>query len=454
MITSIGAPLQSMARVQFKPSGSTGRNAGEEGVTFVATAENELLKVLDSLGESSLFCTAGKLTPVLPGLEVEGIGNVGVPVSAADAKRIIQQAAQAPYGRGEETIVDTSVRRVWQLEPRQFSLKNAAWEPFIAGIVEAVRTEFAIPQKVELQLYKLLVYEKGSFFAPHRDSEKAPGMFATLVVCLPSKHEGGTLIVTHDGQTQQIDFGGSEAQFQVQYAAFYADCQHEVLPVASGYRICLIYNLAIGRKKQPSPPTSSGAVQAAAELLPQLFQDESRDKLAIPLKHQYTQAALAPGELKGADRARVDVLVRAAQQVNYQAFLALMTHHQSGAVDYNTMDYDPYRSRRRYYDDYEDEEDEDDDLDASDDSGAEFEEVFEESMSLDHWLDPQGRPQPFGALSLDESEIVSDVAPEDRPYRQEIQRSHRQRRGLDGPLVSPSGRGDLAARPVLQHPGG
>ena len=41
-------------------------------------------------------------------------------------------------------------------------------------------------------------------------------------------------------------------------------------------------------------------------------------------------------------------------------------------------------------------------------------------MSLDHWLDAQGRPQPFGKLSLKESEIVSDVAPEDRPYRQEI----------------------------------
>ena len=315
----------------------------------MTTAANELLEVLDSLGESSLFCTAGKLTPVLPGLEVEGIGDVGVPVSAAEAKRLIKQATQAPYGRGEETIVDTNVRRVWQLEPQQFSLRNAAWEPFVASIVEAVRQEFGIPQKVKHQLYKLLVYEKGSFFAPHRDSEKTPGMFATLVVCLPSKHEGGTLIVTHDGQTRQIDFGGGDAQFQVQYAAFYADCQHEVLPVTSGYRICLVYNLAIAGKKQPSAPASSGAVQAVAELLPQLFADKSRDKLAIPLKHQYTQAALDPAELKGADRARVDVLVRAAERLDYQVFLALMTHHQSGSVDYGSIDYSPYRSRRRYY---------------------------------------------------------------------------------------------------------
>jgi hypothetical protein len=33
-------------------------------------------------------------------------------VSAVDARRLIEQASQAPYGRGEETIVDTNVRRV------------------------------------------------------------------------------------------------------------------------------------------------------------------------------------------------------------------------------------------------------------------------------------------------------------------------------------------------------
>jgi hypothetical protein len=129
-------------------------------------------------------------------------------------------------------------------------------------------------------------------------------MFATLVVCLPSKHKGGTLIVTHDGRTQRIEFGRDDAQFRIQYAAFYADCRHEITRVTSGYRVCLVYNLAIARKKQPSAPASSGAVHVVSELLQRLFADKSRDKLAIPLKHQYTQAALHPSELKGADRLR------------------------------------------------------------------------------------------------------------------------------------------------------
>ena len=427
---------------------------------------------------------------MLPGLEVEGVGDVGVPVSASDAKRLIKQAAQAPYGRGEETIVDTKVRRVWQLEPQQFALRNAEWASCLALIVEDVRREFGIAQKVEAQLYKLLVYEKGSFFAPHRDTEKAERMFATLVVCLPSQHEGGTLMVSHDEQTKRIDFGGEASRFQMQYAAFYADCQHEVTPVTSGYRVCLVYNLAIAKSKtQPSAPVSGGAIESAAALLAKLFAEESRVKIAIPLKHQYTEAGLGPdaessddsaddfddedddfdddfgdasdeaedsddewdddsdeddepasrgrklsakgtklvpekatgdavlqqpssaGEqtalpLKGSDRAWMNVLSHAAEQSGCQAFLALLTHWQSGSVDCNSIDYDYQRERLRRR--------------MPDESSAEFEEVFDESMSLSHWFNAAGQRQPFAELHLAEAEVISDVATKDRPYRQEV----------------------------------
>ena len=36
-----------------------------------------------------------------------------------------------------------------------------------------------IDEPITAELYKLLVYDKGGFFVSHRDTEKAPGMFAT-----------------------------------------------------------------------------------------------------------------------------------------------------------------------------------------------------------------------------------------------------------------------------------
>ncbi len=376
---------------------------------------NQLWQVLESLGESSQFCTAGSLSPVLPGLDVEGIGNVGVPISAADARRLIERASQAPYGRGEQTIVDTNVRRVWQLEPQRFALRNAAWSAFMDGIVETVRKEFGIDKKVGHELYKLLIYEPGSFFAPHRDTEKTPGMFATLVVGLPSRHEGGTLIVTHDGETKRIDFGGDKSEFDIQYAAFYADCRHEMTPVTSGHRICLVYNLAITKQEeQPSAPVNSQAVDAIAEVLPQFFADDTLDKVVIPFKHQYTEAALDPRELKGADRSYMAVLSRAGERLGYQVTVALLTHHQSGSPDYNTIS--DSRSRRRY-------RRFDGGLDSDisgEDQDAQFEDVFEESRSLDGWVDPQGRQPPFGKMRFAKEEVVANDAEDAWLYTQEI----------------------------------
>src|SRR5262249_48277930 len=150
---------------------------------------------------------------------------------------------------------------------------------------------------------------------------------------------------------------------------------------------------------------NSQAVDAVAELLPQLFADGSRDKIAIPFKHQYTEAALDPRELKGADRSRMVVLTRAAERLGDQVVVALLTHFQSGTPDYGTISYSPSRSRQRYrrFDGGWD-----DDI-SGEDEDAEFEEVFEESRVLDHWLDPQGRKQPFGKLRFQEEELVSIV---------------------------------------------
>ncbi len=376
-----------------------------------------LLKVLAGLGEASQFVSVGQVPAVLPGLEVEGVGSIGVPVAPADAKRIIGKASQAPYGLGEATIVDTDVRRVWQLEPSQFALRNDAWNEALTGIVDAVKRDLGIRGKVNAELYKLLVYDKGSFFKPHRDTEKIPGMFGTLVVCLPSRHEGGTLILGHDGQTKRIDFGGKDSEYQTRYVAFYADCRHEVTPVKSGYRVCLVYNLASASKKQPAAPHYAEAVAEAAQLLKKLFSaPEPLNKLAIPFTHQYTEAGFDPKQLKGADRAHAEVLIRAAQSLDYESYFALLMLHQEGIPDYGTIDHGDSWGRRgsRWSHDDDDEED------SGEDSDGEFEEIFDEELKLEHWRDSEGREQTFGTIHFEDNEILGLDDKEGWSYKQEV----------------------------------
>jgi hypothetical protein len=94
----------------------------------------------------------------------------------------------------EATVYDPSVRKCLQLCPDQFQLSNPQWDAQIRRLAgEEIRRDLGLPENVTVvpELYKLLLYEVGCFFSPHRDTEKTEGMFATLVVVLPSAHLGG-----------------------------------------------------------------------------------------------------------------------------------------------------------------------------------------------------------------------------------------------------------------------
>ena len=73
-------------------------------------------------------------------------------------------------------------------------------------------------------------------FKPHVGTPRSADMFGSLVVCLPSKFTGGALVTRHQGRQVTFDWSSSTA---TQWAAFYSDVEHEVLPVTSGHRITL-----------------------------------------------------------------------------------------------------------------------------------------------------------------------------------------------------------------------
>ena len=54
-----------------------------------------------------------------PGLHIDKLGTIGLPLGIRDAKAIISIAEQAPFGMGERTVVDTEVRDTWQLDGSQ-----------------------------------------------------------------------------------------------------------------------------------------------------------------------------------------------------------------------------------------------------------------------------------------------------------------------------------------------
>jgi len=82
-------------------------------------------------------------------------------------------------------------------------------------------------------------------------------MFATLVIVLPSDYLGGTLLLRHHDREVCLDLHSPDPA-EVAFAAFYADCVHEMRPVTQGYRLTLVYNLlrvGKGKKEAIKPPS-------------------------------------------------------------------------------------------------------------------------------------------------------------------------------------------------------
>ena len=115
-----------------------------------------------------------------------------------------------------------------------------------------------------------LLYDTGSFFVDHRDTEKVPGMFATMVLVLPSSHRGGELVVRHLDREVTFDLRPDEPS-EIGYAAFYADCVHEVRPVTAGISADPGLQSALRRQAAPAQgarlPRATGAGGGAAAAL-------------------------------------------------------------------------------------------------------------------------------------------------------------------------------------------
>lgn len=326
------------------------------------------------------FCAEGRLALDAVAVTVRNVGTLDRPVTSESAAALHAASAPARHGRREATLLDKRVRDTGEIDASALSLEWAA------GALPALQAEVAQALGVlglEARLHNLLVYGPGQFFKPHQDTEKHPGMVATLVLVWPSAHIGGELRVCH--RDTEVHFASQHLQASaIRWFAFYADCRHEVAPVSEGWRIVLTFDLVLpaeaARPRTPVHPPLLDALRAH-------FHPEGAEPRVQPwvllLDHEYTERGLRWRLLKGEDRARVAALRAACEPLGLTVHLALAAiHEQWTAID-------SYGGRR---------------------GGAgdpEPDELIDEDMVLDFRVDADDRPLRRDALHVAPADAVS-----------------------------------------------
>lgn len=362
--------------------------------------KKEILDILCEVKGSGKFVSNHINQFVFPNLEIKEVGELSFPINEVQAKSLINSAQKAPFGIGKNTIIDTHIRSAWEIDANQLNFKGKEWEEFLDKAITKAKKDLGIESyNVSAFLYKMLIYETGDFFLSHRDTEKQKGMFGTMTITLPSKYTGGDLVVKFEGNEEVIDFSNASANNKICFSAFYADCEHEIKPLNSGYRICLVYNLVQEQSEKiiQTPSIKTTIDQLANKLNKQIIADSSKPIIVL-LGHQYTPENFSLEALKLNDRYKADTLLQAAAEINCYAKMCLVTSYKIGTPEYDN-----------YYDYNEN---------GNDDEEAEIAEVIDESLYIEHWL--ENNIPPFNEICFEENDLITSfILEEDEPLIKE-----------------------------------
>lgn len=347
----------------------------------------DITAALNSIHERGTFASRETASHEDLSIEVKDVGKIRLPVSATTARKLRRAGRQAGFGWRDKTLLDKSVRDTWEIARSKVKIDQRRWKKVLEPQLEKIKHKLGLPAEGKLvaRLHKMLVYEAGQFFVPHRDSEKTADMVATLSVVLPSAYKGGSVVIEHRGET--VTFRRSAERLT--FIAFYADCHHEVRPVTEGYRVVLEYNLMFDGPAITSPgPSDEQSTDRLAEHVSAHFttpvaisqysdrMEGPPDKLVYLLDHDYTTKSLGWDQLKNGDRLRAAALLEVAERLDCESFLALADVHESWSCEDDDYGWG-YGGYRRYRD-YDEEEDPD---------SFTLTELFESEIELRHWID-------------------------------------------------------------------
>ena len=346
-----------------------------------------LESILKSIDRPGNYCTGGRLITPLPSLDVDGVGPISFPILDGQAKALMARALRSQFGKGRESVINPEIRDSWEIDPEHWTIFGKSWDETLSRILKDVGDGLGIPVgHLKAVPYKLLIYAPGGFFLPHQDAEKIDRMVATLTVTLPSTGTGGKIVVEHKGVSVEIDLD-SEDRSELTFAAFYSDCRHEVLPLQSGYRVCLVYNLVLEGTAYHEESLCAPDYTRQTNLLAKELSRLSRrlrptDKIVLLLEHAYSETGLRFDTLKNTDAAVAATLVEAAGKAGFRIYATTVHVEQVGdLVEYD----DGY-----YSSDYE------------------VDEIIEDNRYLEGWASPNGSHDDLGQMSLEPAILIPD----------------------------------------------
>eukprot|EP01083_Nonionella_stella_P092183 257953_1 len=261
--------------------------------------------------------------PLIPGLHINDIGHVPLPISDAQVKLLLSS---------ENTANAQAIHPPFAFNAEQFHFKNPKWNKRIQKLMHSVSVELGCDRKtvqyVKVRRDKLLIYDKDTDVAQTTDTDELDGVFAKIVIQLPSDYaindNNPVLMVKHGDISQAFYFGRSDSQYNIYLAAFLSSgLQEETRNVIqNGTRIVVTYHLCWNGPRHLMPAIANiDTITNDVDKILTLWKSDTQHPIAICLENTPLEGV---DSFKGVDYPKIHSLMRSqtAKEMNLRVFIA------------------------------------------------------------------------------------------------------------------------------------
>jgi hypothetical protein len=153
-------------------------------------------------------------------------GTLGNPMVSA----LLQASSESSFGKGGDTVYDENVRKGREIKAdrmgfkftvnessiretviQQFGVTKNNFLDYVRDMISKNNKDQFLSSDIDVQFYKLAIYEPGGHFQTHRDTVHSADHKATLLLEVKSDHKGGMLTLQKNGTKVFWNLGNYEA---------------------------------------------------------------------------------------------------------------------------------------------------------------------------------------------------------------------------------------------------
>ncbi|KAI0714877.1 hypothetical protein C8Q76DRAFT_728553 [Earliella scabrosa] len=255
-----------------------------------------------------------------PFLTVDGLGNIGLPLSIRDAEALKTRGAMETNG-------------VWVVAGKDVTIHNeASWKKFLQEAAQNVCTHLGIQTEPRCELHSLVLCETGSSLPP---SAKAPSTdaFIGMDVVLPSQFSGGAVRISYNDLSDVHDSSGTSAM-KTTVIGWHYDAAYRMARVTSGLRLVLKFTVGhaqTDRQEIPTMAIDTAVIDSLSRVL--LSWKQTRvvpKKIVYLLDEVYERQQLSV--LEGEDWKRVALVHMIGRKYGFRVGLASLVLLEKGAA--------------------------------------------------------------------------------------------------------------------------